>query len=72
MTNSIAMHPVSSSQISFIGYNYDTNTLYVVFKNNNTYKYQNVPEKVFNELKESGSIGKYFNSIKNDYNCSKV
>ena len=72
MTNAIPMHSVVSSQLSYIGYDEVTSTLYVTFKNGTTYKYENVTEQVFNELKESSSIGKYFNSIKNNYTYSKV
>ena len=73
MTNAIPMHPVVSSQLSYIGYDEVNSTLYVTFKNNTTYKYENVPEKVFNEFKDSSSIGSYFSkNIRNNYTCSKV
>lgn len=67
------MHPVSSSQISYIGYDEDTNTLYVTFKNGSTFKYEDVPKSKYDKLLNSSSIGSYFiKNIKNNYSYSKI
>lgn len=67
------MFPVSSSQISYIGYEDDDMSLIVVFTNGSTYRYDNVPREVFDDLKSASSVGKYFNAnIKNSYSNSKI
>jgi hypothetical protein len=67
------MYPVVSSQLSYVGYENDTNELYITFKNGTTYKYENVPIHVFNELINATSVGKYFTlHIKNSYINSKI
>jgi len=67
------MYPVVSSQLSYIGYDKDTQELYVTFIKGDTYKYDNVPEIVFNEFRNSGSIGKYYlQNIKGKYTSTKV
>lgn len=73
-SNSVAMHPVQSSQISFIGYDYTTEQLHVTFKNTgSTYAYLNVPQHVYDSLMTSSSIGKDFSSkVKDNYKYTKV
>lgn len=51
------MTPVSSSNISSIGY--ENGTLYVLFHHGGLYKYLNVPEYVYRELMSAPSHGKY-------------
>lgn len=69
MTNQ--MYPVNSSQISYIGY--EGTDLYIKFKNGTVYKYANVPKDLFDNLKNSKSVGKYFTDhIKNSYDCTKI
>jgi len=64
---------VSSSNVAEIGYDKETNTLGLRFKNNSEYHYPNVPESVFTELQQADSIGKYVNSnIKYTYSFRKV
>lgn len=73
MHKAIPMHEVESSQLSFIGYDEDTNTLYVTFKNNATFKYIDVPEQVYKDFKEANSVGSYFNMyIKTKYTYSRM
>ena len=63
MTNtSVPMHEVVSSNISFIGYQEDTKSLYVTFKKGQTYKYNNVSEEVFKEFLNAPSVGSYYKS----------
>lgn len=67
------MHPVNSSQISYIGYDDATQCLYVTFKNNSTYKYDNVPRDIFEAMLKSDSVGKYLNlKVKGVYNSTKI
>lgn len=68
------MLPVSSSQISYIGYNDVTKKLYVTFRNNNkTYEYDDVSVETFKEFRASSSIGKYFSeNIKSEYANRKI
>jgi len=51
------MTPVSSSNISSIGY--ENGTLYVSFKSGGLYEYVNVPEHVYRSLMTASSHGKY-------------
>lgn len=67
------MYPVTSSQLSYIGYDEDTKELFITFKNGSTYRYENVPMHVFHELKHTKSVGTYFSdSIKNIYKFTKI
>jgi len=69
----IPMHPVSSSNISYIGYDYDTQELYITFVKGDTYKYDNVPEQVFKEFLEASSVGKYYIvNIRGQYTSNKI
>lgn len=69
----IPMHPVESSNISYIGYDYDTQELYITFIKGDTYKYDNVPEQVFKEFLEASSVGKYYiNNIRGQYTSNKI
>ena len=66
------MHPVVSSNISAIGYDEDTQELYIEFKKS-TYKYDNVPKKIFDELFVASSAGLYYlNNIRGIYNGTKI
>lgn len=67
------MHPVVSSQISYIGYNNEDKELFVIFKNNSTYRYDGVPRKLYESLMMSTSKGKYLNEhIKNIYVSTQI
>ena len=52
---------VSSSTISSIGYDHNSKTLEVEFKNGSIYEYYNVPLNIYEGLMSASSIGKYFN-----------
>lgn len=68
---SVPMHPVTSSRITYVGWQDDV--LYVTFTKGATYKYNAVPEDVFNELKNHESPGKYFEyNIKGHYNSEHI
>ena len=65
------MIPVSSSNISAIGY--DGTTLYVGFRSGGLYKYFNVPQSVYNGLMSASSHGSYLaNYIKGHYNYQRI
>lgn len=65
--------PVTSSNVETIGYDEDSQTLQIEFKNGSSYQYFDVPERVFNELRGAGSIGAYLSSnIKGVYRFSRV
>ncbi|MEN9870816.1 MAG: hypothetical protein RLZZ171_1804, partial [Cyanobacteriota bacterium] len=51
-----------STAIKDFDYDADKQTLRVIFGNGSVYKYSDVPEKIYQELKETGSVGQYFNS----------
>lgn len=53
---------VESSNIEAIGYDTDTNELYVEFKNGSTYKYMGVPFETYQELMDAESHGTYLNA----------
>ncbi len=53
------MQFVDSSNIERIGYDSNSSTLRIEFKSNRTYDYTNVPEKIFNELRNASSVGSY-------------
>jgi hypothetical protein len=64
---------VSSSNLVSVGYNPDSETLEVEFKNSGIYEYYNVPQFMYDRLMQAGSIGTFFNTeIKTSYACSKV
>lgn len=67
------MHSVSSSQISYIGYDEDDEVLHVVFPNRAHYEYYDVPKSVYEELRSADSVGSYFSkNIKNKYKNSRT
>ena len=53
------MIPVDSSNLSAIGYNYETATLRVDFQNGRSYEYYAVPAELYEGLLSAGSKGKY-------------
>lgn len=64
------MIPVSSSDLSSVGYEDDT--LYIRFNSGATYYYRNVPESVYINLMNAPSKGKYFHAhIKGVYPFGK-
>lgn len=66
------MKPVSSSNISEVGYDPDTQTLRVKFKSGGEYDYSGVSAEEHEALLSAPSIGKHFlSSIKPSKPCSK-
>lgn len=67
------MKEVKSSTISHVGYEDNTNTLKVKFKDGAEYHYQNVPKKEHDDLLNAESVGKHFvKNIRNSYKFTKV
>ena len=51
-----------STAIKSFDYDAEQQTLRIVFGNGSIYKYADVPESIYKELKETSSVGQYFNS----------
>ena len=64
---------VQSSNIVSISYNLNEEILEIEFKGNRIYQYKDVPEFIYQDLINSESVGKYFNTnIKDQYETEKV
>lgn len=64
--------PVSSSNIAAIGYDENTQTLEVEFKDGSVYSYTGVPSGEYEGFRSSDSMGKYLHAnIKNRYSFFK-
>lgn len=64
---------VQSSMIASLGYEADTSTLEVEFNSGAIWQYYDVPESVYYDMINSGSLGKYFHAnIKGQYTESQV
>lgn len=65
------MIPVSSSNISSIGY--ENGTLYVTFHHGGLYAYFNVPESIYHGLMSASSHGSYLAShVKGVYSYKRI
>lgn len=65
------MTPVSSSDLSSVGY--ENGTLYIAFNSGGLYAYYHVPESVYYDLMSAPSHGKYFHRfIKNNYSYKRI
>lgn len=69
----IVLHPVVSSNISFAGYDEDTEELQIVFKNGAKYTYEKVPKAIYKGIFSAESAGLYFrNVISKSYKFKKL
>jgi len=68
------MISVSSSNLSAIGYDYDSATLRIQFLNGGIYDYQGVSSDVYEGLVGAGSKGQYFDQFikKGGYPFAKI
>ena len=57
------MIPVTSSNLSAVGYNASTYSLYIKFHDGSTYEYSGVPENIYSGLMSAGSKGSYANDF---------
>ncbi|OXS19624.1 KTSC domain-containing protein [Pseudomonas rhodesiae] len=65
--------PVSSSNVESVGYDEDSETLEVEFKNGTLYQYFDVPQSAFSGLVNADSVGSYLaENIKGVYRYSRV
>lgn len=61
-----------SAVVKDFDYDADKKILRITFNNASVYKYSDVPEKIYKELKETSSVGQYFNSqIKDKFGCDR-
>ncbi|MFC7010063.1 KTSC domain-containing protein [Halalkalicoccus salilacus] len=52
--------PVSSSNLSSVGYNKNSRILEIEFNDGRVYQYSNVPTSIYEGLMAASSHGKYF------------
>jgi len=65
--------PIHSSNIASVGYDDNNLILEIEFHNGATYKYFNVPKRVFEGLLSAGSHGSYFRyNIKNEFKSEQI
>ena len=64
---------VNSSNIAAVGYDAETKTLEVEFKNGGVFEYSGVEPKQYVELSNSESMGRYFHTnIRGKCECRRV
>lgn len=64
------MVPVSSSAISAVGYDPDTQNMKITFTQGHTYDFCRVPRNIYEGLMHAYSKGAYYNdNIKDRYTC---
>lgn len=69
----VEMVPVISSDLRAVGYNFQTQTLYVDFHSGGRYTYSGVPASEHSALMTANSVGKYFAAhIKNVYPFQRI
>ena len=67
------MVPVGSSNLKEIGYDPNTQDLYIRFQNSNLFKYENVPQHIWDDFFVADSMGTYFHvMIKGAFISSRV
>lgn len=65
------MIPVISSNLAAVGY--EGGSLYITFHSGHTYRYDDVPQHVYDGLMSAPSHGKYFHAyIKNVYHYTRL
>jgi KTSC domain-containing protein len=69
----VTMTPVESSNIAAVGYDAETQTLTVEFRNGSKHAYTSVPPETHHALMLADSKGKYFHTnIRNAFASTKV
>jgi hypothetical protein len=64
---------VSSSLVDKVAYDEPASKLYLQFKGNRVYAYQDVPREVFDDLIRASSFGTYFHAyIKDEYDYQRI
>lgn len=67
--------PVTSSDLRAVGYDADTQTLQISFKDGGLYEYKYVSESMHRDLMSASSKGKFFSRYLRDktaYPCRKI
>jgi hypothetical protein len=65
--------PISSSTIAELGYDETSQVLEIMFNNGRLYQYFEIPRAVFEEFRNSGSVGQYFNSqVRDRYRYARL
>ena len=65
--------PVSSSNLSSIGYDSESHTLEIEFHSGGVYQYFDVPQQIWDELMRASSHGSYFHRhVKDRYRWAKI
>lgn len=62
---------VTSSMLSSVSYDTETNEMTVTFNNGRSYIYEDVDRIIYESLISAKSAGAYFNSIKKDLKVKK-
>ncbi len=62
---------VTSSMLSSVSYDTETNEMTVTFNNGRSYIYEDVDRMLYENLISATSAGAYFNSIKKDLKVKK-
>ena len=69
----MTMMPVSSSNISAVGYDGQTRTLTIEFKSGGRHAYADVPAELHKAMMAAESVGKFFHAnIKSAFQSSRV
>lgn len=65
--------PVTSSNVDSVGYDTNTQTLEVEFKNGYVYQYFDVPENIYKQMIHADSAGRFlFTNIKGVFRYARV
>lgn len=65
--------PVNSSNIAEVGYDESSATMEVLFRGGRLYQYFDVPSRVYQELVQADSCGRYLNQeIKGRFRYARV
>jgi len=66
-------YPVISSNITEVGYSDEHQILELLFSSGMTYQYFDVPRRIFEELLQAESIGRYVNAnIKGNFRYARL
>lgn len=64
---------IDSTSIEEVGYDEDSQTLEIEFKNGSVYQYFDVPKKIHEDLMSAGSAGAYLaKSVKGHFRFSRT
>jgi len=65
--------PVNSSNVAEVGYDVESMTLEVAFRNGSTYQYFDVPENIYKGLLRAKSVGTYLSQeVKEAYRYKRI